>query len=117
MVLQGASKERGRDFDLLTLWVDYQTQQPLYVMTKRRRGGRLVEVGIQLHRFSGDVPHYPSWPDGSNAYVFDPVGAVFFDVADGGSGWRREAYDITSVPPDEKDLRRMVSPAFLSRGH
>ena len=40
VLLQGALRERGRDFDLLTLWVDYQTLQPLYVMTKRRRGGR-----------------------------------------------------------------------------
>jgi hypothetical protein len=117
VVLQGALREPGRDFDLLTLWVDYQTQQPLYVVTKRRRGGRLLEVGIQLHRFSGDQLAYPEWPGGGEAWVFDPVGAVFFDAADGGSGWRREAYDLVSVPRTEEDLRRMSSPAFLTRGH
>ena len=101
VVLQGSLRERGRDFDLLTLWIDYQTLQPLYVVTKARRGGRLLEVGIQLHRFSGDVPQYPPWPDGSKANVFDPVGAVFFDAASGGSGWRRAAYDIRSVPRSE----------------
>lgn len=117
ILLQGSLRERGRDFDLLTLWIDYQTLQPLYVITKTRRGGLLQEVGIQMHRFSGDVPRYPPWPDGRRADVFDPVAAVFFDAADGGSGWRREAYDITSVPRSDEERRRMSSPAFLTRGH
>jgi len=116
VVIQGLAKERGRDFDLLTVWVDYQTQQPLYVMTRRQRGSRLVEVGVLLHRFSGDLAGYPRWPTGEEALVFDPVGAVFFDVADGGSGWRREAYDLTSVPRSETELRRLTSPGFLTRG-
>jgi hypothetical protein len=63
------------------------------------------------------VLRYPPWPDGSNAYVFDPVGAVFYDAADGGSGWRREAYDLLSIPRSPEDLRRMASPAHLTRGH
>jgi hypothetical protein len=117
VVLQGALKEPGRDFDLLTLWIDYQTLQPLYMMTRRRPGAQLLEVGIQLHRFSGDVPSYPPWPDGSRAWVFDPVGALFFDVADGGSGWRREAYDATSLPRSPEETERMASPGFLDRGH
>jgi hypothetical protein len=116
VVIQGAAKERGRDFDLLTIWVDYQTQQPLYVMTRRRRGSRLIEVGVLLHRFSGDLSGYPRWLTGEKALVFDPVAAVFFDVADGGSGWRREAYDLTSVPRSETELRRLTSPGFLTRG-
>jgi hypothetical protein len=117
VVLQGAIKEPGRDFDVLTLWIDYQTLQPLYTMTRRRQGARLIEVGIQLHRFSGDVPSYPAWPDGGKANVFDPVAAVFFDVADGGSGWRREAYDTTSLPRSTEEIQRMASPGFLDRGH
>ncbi|MGH0031357.1 MAG: DUF1329 domain-containing protein [Myxococcota bacterium] len=117
VVIQGAVKERGRDYDLLTLWIDYQTQQPLYYIAKLRRGSRVTEVGIQLHRFSGDLSKYPLWPDGSPANVFDPVGAVFFDAADGGSGWRREAYDTLSLPRDPEDLHRMSSPSFLERGH
>jgi hypothetical protein len=117
VVLQGALKEPGRDYDVLTLWIDHQTLQPLYWVTRRRQGSRLIEVGIQLHRFSGDVPSYPAWPDGSRANVFDPVAAVFFDVADGGSGWRREGYDIQSLPRSESEVQRMASPGFLSRGH
>ncbi len=117
VVLQGVLKERGREYDVLTLWIDYQTQQPLYVMTRRKVGQQLLEVGILLHRYSGDLSRYPAWPDGSKALVFDPVAAVFFDLADGGSGWRRESYDMTSVPPEDSELRRLTSPIFLDRGH
>lgn len=117
VVIQGAVKEPGRDFDLLTVYVDYQTQQPLYVITKRRRGARLVEVGILLHRFSGDLIQYPTWPgDGQPALVFDPVAAVFFDVADGGSGWRRESYDVVSIPPSDEDIEQLMSTSYLTRG-
>lgn len=116
VVIQGMLKERGREYDLLTLWIDYQTQQPLYLMTRRRDARQLQEVGILVHRYSGDLARYPAWPGGSAARVFDPVAAVFYDTADG-SGWRRESYDVTSVPPDEKELRRLTSPGFLDRGH
>jgi hypothetical protein len=117
VVLQGVLKERGREYDVMTLWIDYQTQQPLYVITRRKVGQQLLEVGILLHRYSGDLSRYPLWPDGTKALVFDPVGAVFFDMMDGASGWRRESYDVTSVPPDESELRRLTSSTFLDRGH
>jgi hypothetical protein len=117
VVIQGALKERGRDYDLLTWYVDAQTQQPLYLIAKRRGGGQLLEVGVLLHRFSGDLTRYPRWPSGERADVFDPVGAVFHDTADGGSGWRRESYDLTSTPRSEAEIQRLTSPAFLTRGH
>lgn len=117
VVIQGTLKERGEDYDLLTLWIDYQTAQPLYVTTRRRGVQELQEVGILVSRYSGDLAHYPAWPDGAAARVFDPVAAVFFDTAEGGSGWRRESYDVTSVPPEESELRRLTSPGFLDRGH
>jgi hypothetical protein len=119
VILQGALKERGREYDLLTLWVDYQTQQPLYLMTRRRsaQGSQLLEVGILLSRYSGDLTRYPAWPGGAQARVFDPVGAVFYDTAEGGSGWRRESYDLLSIPPEESELRRLTSPGYLDRGH
>jgi hypothetical protein len=116
VVIQGALKDPGHDYDLLTLYVDYQTQQPLYVIAKRRAGGRLLEVGVMLHRFSGDLDDYPLWPSAEKANVFDPVAAVFHDVADGGSGWRREAYDITSVPRSAAEIRQLTSTGSLTRG-
>jgi hypothetical protein len=117
VVIQGALKERGQDYDLLTWYVDYQTQQPLYVIARRRGGGQLLEVGVLLHRYSGDLPRYPRWPTGGRADVFDPVAAVFHDTADGGSGWRRESYDVTSTPRSEAEIQRLTSPGFLIRGH
>lgn len=117
VILQGAIKERGREYDFITLYVDWQTRQPLYVITKRRQGGQLVEVGILAHRFSGDNFAYPRWPDGQAANVFDPVAELFYDTADGGSGWRRESYDIRSVPKSVKEMRRLTSQAHLTRGH
>lgn len=116
VILQGALKERGREYDLITLWVDYQTLQPLYVMTRRRTQQQLLEVGILLSRYSGDLTRYPAWPGGGQARVFDPVAAVFLDTSDS-SGWRRESYDLLSIPPAEDELRRFTSPAFLERGH
>ena len=84
-VLEGLAKQRGREFDAITVYVDYQTQLPLYVMTKRR-DGRLVEIGIPVHRFSGDVFDYPQWPGGERAFVFDPVAAVYSTPPPAGRG-------------------------------
>jgi hypothetical protein len=117
VVIQGALKERGLDYDLVTWYVDYQTQQPLYLIARRRGGGQLLEVGVLLHRYSGDLPRYPRWPSGERANVFDPVAATFHHAADGGSGWRRESYDLTSAPRSEAEIQRLTSPGFLTRGH
>jgi hypothetical protein len=118
VVLQGMLKERGRDYDVLTLWIDYQTQQPLYAMTRRRGGPGGLEVGILAYRYSGDLTRYPHWPGVEEPRVFDPVAAVFFDQADGGSGWRRESYDVSSVPPKDDELRELTSAGYLERrGH
>jgi hypothetical protein len=116
VVLEGSAKTKNEGFQFVQLYVDYQTQMPLYIITRRNRG-LLVDIGIPVHRFSGDIIDYPIWPGDDRALVFDPVAAVFFHVADGGSGWRREAYDIRSVPPEERSMRRMVSTDYLLRGH
>jgi hypothetical protein len=117
VVIQGTLKERGLEYDVLTLWIDYQTAQPLYVVTRRRGGQQMEEVGILVSRYSGDLTRYPAWPGGAKANVFDPVAEVFYEVSEGGSGWRRESYDVVSVPPEESELRRFTSPGFLDRGH
>jgi hypothetical protein len=115
VVLEGLAKQPGRGFDAITIYVDYQTQVPLYIMTERRNG-RPVEIGIPVHRFSGDVFDYPEWPGGVRALVFDPVAAVYFNASTGGSGWRRESYAVQSVPASNAALMRYLSPAFLLRG-
>ena len=114
IAIQGALREHAGDYDWLTLYVDTETQQPLYVITERRGDRHRVGVGILLHRWSGDQPGYPAWTDGEPAAVFDPAAAVFFDERDG-SGWRRESYDTRSLPLSADELRYRASSAFLER--
>ncbi len=116
VVIRGASKRDGEAFDFLTLYIDYQTLQPLYYITQRKNG-LLIDIGVLVHRYSGDNANYPQWPNGSSALAFDPVGASFITVGTGG-GWRRESYDILSLPPDADRLRRMTSISALDiEGH
>jgi hypothetical protein len=115
VVIEGAARDPQGEVAYLTLYVDHQTQQPLYYVT-RRRNGLILDVGIFVHRFSGDVPDYPEWPGGGPAQVFDPVAATFFSVAEGGTGWRRESYDVRSVPVGDGEVRRMTSVTDLSKG-
>jgi len=115
VVLEGITRERDGPFDKILIYVDYQTQVPLYVITKTR-DNRIVEVGIPVHRFSGDLFDYPRWPTGEPSHVFDPVAASYYNSAAGGSGWRRESYDVLSVPIRESDLRRYLSTDSLLKG-
>jgi len=113
VVIDGLPRERT-DYEMLTLYIDWQTQQPLYAVTKTRKG-RILEVGISAQRFSDDTLNYPGWPDGELASVFDPVAEVFYRVSDD-SGWRRESYDARSTPSDERVRRRFTSSDYLERG-
>jgi len=115
VVLEGRALTRNQDFTTIVLYVDWQTQQPLYAITKARLG-RLLDVGMPVHRFSDDVVNYPGWADGERASVFDPVAEVFYRVADD-SGWRRESYGVRSTPAEEHVERRFTSTDFLLRGH
>ena len=115
VVLEGLTRMSNQGFQNLILYVDWQTQQPLYAITKASRG-RILDVGIPVHRFSDDVVNYPSWPDGERASVFDPVAEVFYRVSND-SGWRRESYNVKSTPAEERVRRRFTSTDFLVRGH
>lgn len=114
VVLEGEARKSSGAFERIALWVDTQTQQPLYLFT-RKRSGRLVDVTIPAHRFSGDVSGYPRFATGHEALVFDPVAAVSYSPIDG-SGWRRESWDVRSTPVSDSDVRRYTSSAFLERG-
>jgi len=114
-VITGKAKRKGGPFEYVTLYIDYQTLQPLYYFT--RRGNKLpLDIGILVHRYSGDNAAYPQWPGGTPALVFDSVGSTFFTVGTGG-GWRRESYGMTSVPQSENQMRRMTSINALGQGH
>jgi Protein of unknown function (DUF1329) len=115
IVIQGALRDRGRGSDWLTLYVDTQTQQPLYAITERRGSRRLAEVCILAHRWSGDLPGYAAWPGGDPAALFDPAAAVCFDERDE-TGSRRESYDARSLPLAPDEMRRLTSLGNLERG-
>jgi hypothetical protein len=115
-VIEGAARNPQGDVRTLTIYVDHQTQQPLYWATRGTKR-RLVEIGILVHRYSGDVASYPEWPGGVPASVFEPVAAVFYNVMAGGGGWRRESYDLLSLPFPEAERRKMLSSDRLDRGH
>jgi hypothetical protein len=117
VVIEGRARRIVEDVGYVRLWVDQQTAQPLYMVTERPN--RLpLDVGILVHRYSGDLPNYPEWPGGGRAHVFDPVAALFYEAAGGGSGWRRESYDVLSVPVAAERVREMTSTDSLERrGH
>ena len=114
VVIEGIARQSGGGFSRLLLYIDYQTQQPLYMVTRHSRG-RIVEVTIPVHRFSGDVFGYSNWPNGDAANVFDPVAVVAYTALDG-SGWRREGYEIESVPINNDQIKRYISSSYLTRG-
>jgi len=99
----------------LTLYVDRETQQPLFHIARNASGAPL-ETGILVHRYSGDQESYPPGPGGAEARVFDPVAAAFLDAGGGRGGWRRVSCDVASVPPDPRALRRLTSVSTLTRG-
>jgi hypothetical protein len=115
VVLEGEARREEENVARVTLYVDWQTQQPLYYIA-RRKNRLLLDVGILVHRWSGDRAGYPAWPSGEKALVFDPVAAAFFNTSDGGTGWRRESYGVVSIPPSAEEARNMTSVIELGRG-
>jgi hypothetical protein len=115
VVIEGLARRRVDGVAAVVLWIDVQTSQPLYMITKRENG-LLLDVGILVHRFSGDRPGYPAWPGGEPAHVFDPVAASFYFVPGGGSGWLRESYDARSIPLEPGEIRKLTSTSELTKG-
>jgi hypothetical protein len=115
VVIEGRARQVIDDLGYVRLWIDWQTGQPLYYMADRPNR-LLLDVGILVHRWSGDRADYPDWPGVGRVGVFDPVGAVFFDAANGRSGWRRESYDLISIPVDPVELRKMSGVDALEHG-
>ncbi|MFP6640891.1 MAG: DUF1329 domain-containing protein, partial [Myxococcota bacterium] len=116
MVIEGALRERSETIRTLTIYIDYQTLQPLYWIT-RTDNGRLVEVGILVHRFTGDMPDYPTWAANEPTLVFEPVAASFFNALAGRGGWMRESYDLRSVPVSAPIADRMTTTGAINRRH
>jgi len=115
VVIEGRARQVVEDVGYVRLWIDWQTGQPLYFVSERPNRTAL-DIGIQVHRWSGDRPDYPDWPGLGRVGVFDPVAAAFFDVGNGRSGWRRESYDLVSIPVEGRELRKMATVDELTHG-
>jgi hypothetical protein len=115
VVVEGRAKQIVENVGYVKLWIDWQTGQPLFY-TSDRANKRPLDVGILVHRWSGDRTDYPDWPGVGRIELFDPVAAVFLDAASGRAGWRRESYDLLSIPIDPKKLRKMTTVDSLSAG-
>lgn len=114
-VIEGQAKDTRNPIGRLTLYVDHQTGQLLYYISRNNRR-RIIDVGIMVHRYSGDLVEYPEWPGGVRALVFDPVAASFYAEIEGGTGWRRESYDVQSLPPPPERMKSLLSTADLLKG-
>jgi hypothetical protein len=116
VVIEGALRMSGDGVRTLTVYVDRQTLMPLYWISRAGKR-RLVEVGIPVHRYAADRRPTPHWPGGTPVYVFEPVAASFFDALAGRGGWLRESYELSSVPFDDSERKRMITNHALQRGH
>ena len=116
VVIEGALREKNETLRSVTIYLDYQTMQPLYWITRTDKR-RLLEIGVLAHRFTGDVFDYPEWPGGLQATVFEPVASAFFNALAGRGGWRRESYDLRSVPFSRGEQRFMTTADTLVRGN
>lgn len=114
-VIEGISRQSGNPVGILQLFIDHQTGQLLYYIS-RRENRRIIDIGIMVYRYSGDLVEYPEWPGGHRALVFDPVAASFYAVIEGGTGWRRESFDVRSLPLDSGEMKSLTSTTGLLKG-
>jgi len=115
VILEGSLRVKNLDVSLVKIYLDYQTLQPLYWIT-RTSGRRLLDVGALAYRFSDDSINAPSWPGGVPVSVFLPVAAAFYDAGARVGGWRRESYTLDATPADRNEQRAMTTSDSLGRG-
>lgn len=114
VVIQGLARSRDDPVGSVTLFLDVLTQQPLYLIT-RRRNGHIIEVGIFMGRFSGDDPLHPDWTGSRGEFgTILPVAASFTTGAS--TGWLRESFELRSDPPSPEQVREFTSTRKLQRG-
>ena len=93
---------------------------PAAALTMFEQASAVMAAGDYLDaelRFKEFLLRYPAYPGGERAHVFDPVAASFYYVPGGGAGWRRESYDIKSLPVDPAKVRKMTTTDELLKGH
>ncbi|MBW2414250.1 MAG: DUF1329 domain-containing protein [Deltaproteobacteria bacterium] len=91
------------------MWIDVQTMQPLYY-SSYDENDRRVDVGYFVGRWSEGRDKYPRWPDDEKRAVriVDSAGAAFLNLKLK-SSWRRESWDMISIPQNDRRVRRSIS--------
>ena len=113
VVIEGTRQRADLQAAYLKLYLDAQTQQPLYWITRRANRG-IFEVGIFVGRFSGDDPLQTRWEDPGESFgVILPVAESMF-VA-GGESWLRESYALRSDPPTSEERADFSSVQGLTK--
>jgi hypothetical protein len=111
VLIEGLAKSQELPASRVRLWLDAQTAQPLYWIT-RRASGAIDEVSIFVGRYSGDDPLAPA-PDGEGSGVILPAAQSTWQA--GGESWLRESYELRADPPTEKERATFTSTQALQR--
>ena len=119
IVLEGTKRQKrddGGDAERVQMWFDAQTLYPLYYVSYDAAGVE-IDVGYFVGRWSEDRADYPRWPGAPDrpVRVIDPVGEGFANLRLEGS-WRRESWDVVSVPKSDREVVRSVSIRSIQRG-
>ncbi|MDJ0785599.1 MAG: DUF1329 domain-containing protein [Myxococcota bacterium] len=97
------------------LYLDLQTLHPIYVATFDKNE-EMTNVGMYASRWSEDREDYPKWPDDEDRpiRILDSIGASMANLSQAGS-WRRESWDNVGTPPNDRELRGLVSVNQLTK--
>ncbi len=118
IVLEGTKGQIDPEGGLarVRLWFDLETLYPLYYVSYDRRGEQ-IDVGYFVGRWSEDRADYPKWPDDPSrpVRVIDPVGEGFANLRLKGS-WRRESWDVVSIPKSDREVARSLSIQSIQGG-
>jgi hypothetical protein len=115
IIIEGMMRRKGLDVASVKIYVDAQSMQPLYWITRTSKH-RLLDIGILAYQFSDDAKSAPQWPGGVPISAFLPVASVFYDSATGAGGWRRESFDLIATPVNSGEMQDMTTSDNLSRG-
>jgi len=115
VIIEGLLRQKGLDVASIKIYVDMQTMQPLFWISRTSRN-RLLDIGILAYHFSDDSKLVPEWPSGTPVSAFVPVAALFYDAGAGAGGWRRESFELLAAPFTASEQRAMTTADSLSRG-
>jgi hypothetical protein len=110
-IQRAASDSNQSDAPRAVLWLDLQTLSPLYYASYDKKG-QPIDVGYYVGRWSEDRSDDTK---DSGARVIEPVGQAFANLQLRAS-WRRESWQLVSLPESDAKVRQAVSLKNLEKG-